>query len=172
MDVVRYADTAGDNADYPIPEIARYRDYIIDSFNSDKPFDEFVREQLAGDMLARSNPSPQAAEQIVATGFLALSRRYATAPYELWHLTLEDAIETTGRAFLGLITPLCPLPRSQVRPGDPARLLRPLRHLRQHAVPLRRLRGVRLEEIPPDELRADGSGRSGPDANRGSWPTG
>ena len=49
-------------------------------------------------MLGRS-ASPQ---PIVATGFLALSRRYATAPYELWHLTLEDAIETTGRAFLGL----------------------------------------------------------------------
>ena len=39
---------------------------------------------------------------MIATGFLALSRRYATAPFELWHLTLEDAIETTGRAFLGL----------------------------------------------------------------------
>ncbi len=52
MDVVRYADTAGDNADYPIPEAARYRDYIIDSFNRDKPFDQFVREQLAGDILA------------------------------------------------------------------------------------------------------------------------
>ncbi len=42
------------------------------------------------------------AESVVATGFLALSRRYATAPFELWHLTLEDTIETTGRAFLGL----------------------------------------------------------------------
>ena len=52
MDVVRYADTAGDNADYPIPEVARYRDYIIDSFNHDKPYDQFVREQLAGDILA------------------------------------------------------------------------------------------------------------------------
>src|SRR2546421_1562548 len=49
MDVVRYADTAGDNADYPIPEVHRYRDYIIDAFNADKPFNEFVREQLAGD---------------------------------------------------------------------------------------------------------------------------
>ena len=53
MDVVRYADTAGDNADYPVPEAARYRDYIVDSFNHDKPFDQFVREQLAGDILAR-----------------------------------------------------------------------------------------------------------------------
>jgi hypothetical protein len=102
MDVVRYADTAGDNADYPIPEAALYRDYIIDSFNGDKPFDRFVREQLAGDILARQGVVDNYADSVVATGFLALSRRYATAPFELWHLTLEDTIDTTGRAFMGL----------------------------------------------------------------------
>ena len=102
MDVARYADTAGDNADYPIPEIYRYRDYIIDAFNSDKPFDQFVQEQLAGDILAREGPPQEYAQRVVATGFLALSRRYATAPYELMHLTLEDTIDTVGQAFLGL----------------------------------------------------------------------
>jgi len=102
MDVVRYADTAGDNADYPVPEAARYRDYIIDAFNRDKPFDQFAREQLAGDILARQGVAANYADAVTATGFLALSRRYATAPFELWHLTLEDTIETTGRAFLGL----------------------------------------------------------------------
>jgi len=102
MDVVRYADTAGDNADYPVPEARHYRDYIIDSFNADKPYDEFVREQLAGDILAKRGAPDRYAERLIATGFLALSRRYATAPYELWHLTLEDTIETTGRTFLGL----------------------------------------------------------------------
>jgi hypothetical protein len=102
MDLVRYADTAGDNADYPIPEARLYRDYIIDAFNSDKPYDEFVREQLAGDILARQGPVEKFAERTVATTYLALSRRYLTAPYEQWHLTLEDAIDTTGRAFLGL----------------------------------------------------------------------
>jgi hypothetical protein len=102
MDVAHYADTAGDNADYPIPEIRLYRDYIIDAFNSDKPYDRFVQEQLAGDLLARQSSQKSYSAQIIATGFLALSRRYATAPYELWHLTLEDAIETTGRTFLGL----------------------------------------------------------------------
>ncbi len=102
MDIARYADTAGDNADYPIPEIRLYRDYIIDSFNADKPYDQFVREQLAGDILAKHGPRDKYAERLAATGFLALSRRYATAPYELWHLTLEDAIDTTGRAFMGL----------------------------------------------------------------------
>jgi hypothetical protein len=61
-----------------------------------------IREHLAGDLLARSAPPERFAESVIATGFLALSRRYATAPFELWHLTLEDAIDTTGRAFLGL----------------------------------------------------------------------
>lgn len=102
LDVARYADTAGDNADYPVPELRLYRDYVIDAFNADKPYDHFVEEQLAGDLLARDHPREGYAERVVATGFLALSRRYATAPYELWHLTLEDAIDTTGRAFLGL----------------------------------------------------------------------
>ncbi len=103
LDIVRYADTAGDNADYPVPELRRYRDYVIDAFNADKPYDQFVREQLAGDLLvAETDSAAVRQEKIVATGFLALSRRYATAPYELWHLTLEDAIDTTGRAFLGL----------------------------------------------------------------------
>ncbi len=102
MDVAHYADTAGDNADYPVPEARLYRDYIIDSFNSDKPFDEFVREQIAGDLLAVRGPADRYAERVIATGFLALSRRYATAPYELWHLTLEDTIDTVGRTFLGI----------------------------------------------------------------------
>jgi hypothetical protein len=102
MDVVRYADTAGDNADYPVPEARLYRDYIIDAFNSDKPYDQFVREQVAGDLLAGRGPADKYSERVIATGFLALSRRYATAPYELWHLTLEDTIDTVGRAYLGM----------------------------------------------------------------------
>lgn len=102
MDVARYADTAGDNADYPIPEVHRYRDYIIDAFNGDKPFNQFIHEQIAGDILAGQGPPEKHAERVIATGFLALSRRYATAPYELWHLTLEDTIDTVGQAFLGL----------------------------------------------------------------------
>ena len=102
LDVARYADTAGDNADYPIPEAYQYRNYVIDSFNADKPYNEFLREQLAGDLLARDGSREQYASRVIATGFLALSRRYATGPYELWHLTLEDTIDTVGQAMLGL----------------------------------------------------------------------
>jgi hypothetical protein len=82
--------------------VHHYRDWIIDALNADMPYDRFVQEQLAGDLLARQGPPQQYAERVVATGFLALSRRYATAPYEFWHLSLEDAIDTTGQAFLGL----------------------------------------------------------------------
>ena len=102
LDVARYADTAGDNADYPVPEARLYRDYVIDAFQRDMPYDQFIREQLAGDILAKNNPSDRYAEKVAATGFLALSRRYATGPYEFWHLTLEDTIDTVGQAFLGL----------------------------------------------------------------------
>src|SRR5207248_8384481 len=77
LDVARYADTAGDNADYPIPEIRLYRDYVIDAFNADKPYDQFVREQIAGDILAKQEPRDGYGERVMATGFLALSRRYA-----------------------------------------------------------------------------------------------
>ncbi len=65
-------------------------------------YDQFVREQLAGDVLAQGKSGGDYADSIAATGFVALARRYGTGPYELWHLTLEDAIDTTGRAFLGL----------------------------------------------------------------------
>jgi Protein of unknown function (DUF1553)/Protein of unknown function (DUF1549)/Planctomycete cytochrome C len=102
MDLVRYADTAGDNADYPIPEAHLYRNYIVDAFNSDKPYNEFIREQIAGDLLAQRDPSDNYAERVIATGFLAQSRRYAVSPYEVWHLTLEDTIETVGRTYLAM----------------------------------------------------------------------
>ena len=100
LDVVRYADTSGCNGDFPMPEAYRYRHYIIDSFNEDKPFDQLVREQVAGDLLPASSDS-QRHEQIIATGYLAISRRFSSLGEE-FHLTLDDTVDNFGKAFLGL----------------------------------------------------------------------
>ena len=102
LDTAHYADTSGDNSDYPVPEAHLYRDYVIDSFNADKPYDQFVREQLAGDILAQKAPPEKYAELITATGYLALARRYGTAPYEFWPLSMEDMIDTVGQSLMGL----------------------------------------------------------------------
>lgn len=102
LDVVRYADTAGETADYPVPVAWRYRNYVINSFNRDKPYNEFIREQIAGDILARKGPRELYAERVVATGFLALSRRFGFDSENYHHLTIQDTIDTLGQAFLGL----------------------------------------------------------------------
>ncbi len=102
LDVVRYADTAGETADYPVPQARLYRDYVIDSFNKDKPYDEFLREQVAGDLLAASGPREKYAERVIATGFIAISRRFGFDPQNYHHLTIQDTIDTLGQASLGL----------------------------------------------------------------------
>ena len=102
LDVVRYADTAGDGADFPIPEAHRYRDYVINAFNEDMPYDRFIREQIAGDLLARHGPEYVDADPVIATGYLAIARRIGFFPPYQVHLTYEDAIDTLGRSFLGL----------------------------------------------------------------------
>ena len=100
LDVVRYADTSGCNADVPIPQAYRYRNYVIDAFNRDKPYDRFIREQIAGDLLEADSPE-QHYEQIIATGYLAISRRFSSLAEE-FHLTLDDTIDNIGKGVLGL----------------------------------------------------------------------
>lgn len=102
LDLVRYADTAGDNADYPIPQAYLYRDYVIDALNADVPYDRFLHEQLAGDILAKSAPTDQYARLVVATGFIAQSKRIGTRELEDMHLIIEDTLSTLGPAVLGL----------------------------------------------------------------------
>ena len=101
LDIVRYADTAGDSGDFPIPEAYRYRNYVIDSFNQDKPYDEFIREQIAGDLLPYESEE-QRWEQIVATGYFAISRRIGVSPLNLRHIMIEDSLDNLGKTFLGL----------------------------------------------------------------------
>jgi hypothetical protein len=102
LDVVRYADTAGETADFPVPAAWRYRNYVIDSFNADKPFDRFVLEQVAGDILARTAPREKHAELTAATGYLAISRRFGYDVLADHYLTIEDTIDTLGKSVLGL----------------------------------------------------------------------
>ncbi|HKC85528.1 MAG TPA: DUF1549 and DUF1553 domain-containing protein, partial [Blastocatellia bacterium] len=133
LDVVRYADTAGDNSDYPVVAAYRYRNYVIESFNKDKPYDQFIREQIAGDIMAKhvgpraegkaSDEAPEKVEddvenpgakitpageiersrqeKIIATGYLAISRRFGSRNKEM-NLTIDDTIDNLGKAFLGL----------------------------------------------------------------------
>ncbi len=102
LDVVRYADTAGETADYPVPLAWRYRNYVIDAFNADKPYDEFLREQIAGDLLAHDGPTDRYAERVTATGYLAISRRFGFDSENYHHLTIQDTIDTLGQSVLGL----------------------------------------------------------------------
>ncbi|MFA6547208.1 MAG: DUF1549 and DUF1553 domain-containing protein, partial [Limisphaerales bacterium] len=103
LDVARYADTAGDGSDYPVREAVKYRDWVINAFNADQPFDQFIREQIAGDILAGRGPLDQYAGKVTATGFLAIGKRYgyrASPAYQ--HLDFADAIDSLGRSLLGL----------------------------------------------------------------------
>jgi hypothetical protein len=102
LDVVRYADTAGDNSDYPVIAAYRYRNYVIESFNNDKPYDQFIREQIAGDILASAAENEKSRqEKIIATGYLAISRRFGSRNKEM-NLTIDDTIDNMGKSFLGL----------------------------------------------------------------------
>jgi len=101
LDVVRYAETEGYEYDRHVPDAWRYRDYVIDAFNRDKPFDQFVREQVAGDELDPSDP-----ECLTATIFHRLGpvRRNAGNPDIALsrNEVLTERTDILGTAFLGL----------------------------------------------------------------------
>ena len=100
LDVVRYSDTAGDNSDFPIPQMIKYRDWVIDAFRDDMPYDQFVREQLAGDLLP-SKSVDETHRQLIATGYVAGARRFGSRVDDYpTHLTIEDTLDNVGRAFL------------------------------------------------------------------------
>lgn len=103
LDIARYADTAGDGSDYPVREAGQYRNWVIDAFNADKPYDEFIREQIAGDILASNGLPTDYADCVTATGFLAIGKRYGyKASPAFQHLDFADVIDSMGRSLLGL----------------------------------------------------------------------
>jgi len=101
LDVVRYADTAGENTDRPLPHAWRYRNWVMQSLNADLPFDQFARLQLAGDLLPEAQGQTKA-DGIVATGYLAIARRFGHDIDKDIHLMYEDVIDNLGKNFLGL----------------------------------------------------------------------
>lgn len=113
LDVVRYADTNGYERDEFRPLAWQYRDYVIRAFNQDKPFDQFIREQLAGDELVNGSPRNSAeADMLVATGYLRLGQWDSTASIfqEEARLRAEqqaDLTNTTAAAFVGLTMSCC-----------------------------------------------------------------
>ncbi len=102
LDVVRYADTAGENTDRPLPHAWRYRNWVFDWLNRDEPFDEFVRLQLAGDLIRRGQSLDRQNEGIIATGYLAIARRFGHDIDKQTYLMNEDVIDNLGKNFLGL----------------------------------------------------------------------
>ena len=102
LDLVRYADTAGETADYPVPLAWQYRNWVIDALNADKPYDVFLREQLAGDILAQSETGERFKQLVTATGFIAVSRRFGFGIDRTHYLTIQDTIDTLGQTVLGL----------------------------------------------------------------------
>lgn len=103
LDLARYADTSGDGTDTPIPEARYYRDWVIDAFDNDMPYDQFLIEQLAGDILAQQTPdNPEAFRQVIATGYIALSRRFGNSKFAELHQIIDDTIDTVGKTTMGL----------------------------------------------------------------------
>ncbi len=103
LDVARYADTQGDVGDIPIHSAYRYRNWVINSLNSDMSYKLFVQAQIAGDLLARlSSDSEEAKGLNVATGFISLSRRFGNRKADSLHMTIEDTLDTLGRGVMGI----------------------------------------------------------------------
>lgn len=103
LDVVRYAESTGRTRNFPYPYAWRYRDYVIDAFNRDLPFDQFVREQIAGDLLDSSSPEERD-RQLIATGFLAIGAHDLNeANRNIYRMdVVGEQIDVMGRAIMGL----------------------------------------------------------------------
>ncbi|HTI50286.1 MAG TPA: PSD1 and planctomycete cytochrome C domain-containing protein, partial [Planctomycetaceae bacterium] len=103
LDVARYAESTGSSRNLPYPHAWRYRDYVIDAFNRDKPYDQFLLEQIAGDLLPASSVTEKI-EQLVATGFLALGVKDVNQRFKVRYImdNVDEQIDTVSRAVLAV----------------------------------------------------------------------
>lgn len=106
MDLIRYAETCGHEFEYPIPHAYQYRDYLIRAFNSDVPYDQIIKEHIAGDLLdkPRRNPELGFNESIVGTGFWFLDEAtHAPVDVRLDEANhIDNRIDVMSKTFLGL----------------------------------------------------------------------
>ena len=104
LDVARYADSNGLDENLAHANAFRYRDYVVDSFNRDKTYDQFVAEQLAGDLLPESETTSPLSERITATGFLSIGAKMLAEddPLKMQMDIIDEQVDTLGRAFIGL----------------------------------------------------------------------
>jgi cytochrome c553 len=103
LDVARYGESTGSARNLPYPHAWRYRDYVIEAFNRDKPYDQFLREQIAGDLLL-AELQQQRDQQLTATGFLALGVRDVNQRFKVRFVmdNIDEQIDTVSRAVLAL----------------------------------------------------------------------
>lgn len=103
LDVARYGESSGKEVNVLYPHAWRYRDYVIDAFNRDKPYDQFLKEQIAGDLL-RSKDKRDQAEKIVATGFLAIgSKGHNNRDKRQFAMdVVDEQIDALSQSMLGL----------------------------------------------------------------------
>jgi dienelactone hydrolase/Ca2+-binding EF-hand superfamily protein len=103
LDVARYAESSGKETDFAYPHAWRYRDYVIKAFNADMPFDQFIREQIAGDLF-EARDDKERAELLIATGFLAIGPKshIEKNPLQFEMDVVDEQIDTVSQAFLGL----------------------------------------------------------------------
>ena len=103
LDVARYAESTGREVNMTFPQAWRYRDYVIDSFNDDKPFDRFIQEQIAGDLLPIKTDE-QWTENLIATTFLAIGAKNLNEQNRVQFAAdvVDEQIDVTTRVFLGM----------------------------------------------------------------------
>ena len=104
LDVARYADTNGMDENLSYANAYRYRNYVINAFNKDKPYDEFLTEQLAGDLMPDPEDELKTIERNIATGFLAIGPKMLAEddPVKMHMDIIDEQVDTMGKAFLGL----------------------------------------------------------------------
>ena len=104
LDVARYADSTGLDDDIKVPYTWRYRDYVIDAFNQDTPFDQFIVEQLAGDLLPPEGAAKVNQKGVIATGFLAVGTKPLVQQdkIKMKYDVIDEQIDTMAKAFMGL----------------------------------------------------------------------